>query len=273
MPQTILITGASSGIGKATAQFFHQRGWQVAATMRKPELETELIPDERMVLLPLDVENPESINAATVQAIATFGRIDVWVNNAGYGALGPMEAGSREQIFRQFNVNYFGLVDCIKAILPHFKQNQGGVLINISSVGGLLTVPTFTVYNSSKFAVEGLAEGLWYELAPFGIKVKLIEPGGVSTDFTGRSLDLWDISALPEYQPLMDKVASKFTDPSYTKNFAAPVEVAKVIFQAATDGSDRLRYLVGRDAKMFWGIRSWLGYRFQMGQLKKFFGL
>lgn len=273
MKKTIVITGASSGIGKATAQFFLEKGWNVVATMRKPEAETELKASDSLRLVALDVESEASIKNAVSESIKAFGKIDVWLNNAGYGAFGPIEAGTKAQVQRQFDVNFFGVIECIKGILPHFKANKSGVIINVSSVGGLMTLPTFGVYNASKFALEGLSEGLWYEVEPFGIKVKLVEPGGVKTDFTGRSMDEWDYSAFPEYKPLMEKATERFKNPSYTKNFSVPVEVAEVIYKAATDNSDTLRYLSGKDAKMFWGLRRWMGYKFQMKQVKQYFGL
>ncbi len=273
MKKTIVITGASSGIGKSTAQYFEQKGWNVAATMRKPENEKELKETTSLRLIALDVENPDSIKRALDESVKAFGKIDVWLNNAGYGAFGPLEAGSREQIQRQFDVNFFGLIDCIKTIVPHFKQNKAGTIINVTSIGGLLTVPTFSVYNASKFALEGLSEGLWYELKPFGIRVKVIEPGGVKTDFSGRSLDQWDSSNFPEYKPLTDVMLSRFSNADYTKNFSSPELVSEVVFKAATDDNDTLRYLAGKDAKLLWGMRRWMGYKFQMKQLQKFFGI
>jgi NAD(P)-dependent dehydrogenase (short-subunit alcohol dehydrogenase family) len=266
--KTIVITGASSGIGKATARLFAKRGWNVVAAMRQPGAEKELVEGERLKLMPIDVQDPASIRAAVAAAVAAFSTIDVWLNNAGYGAFGPVEAGSRAQIQRQFDVNVFGLVECVQAIAPHFRANRSGVLINVSSAGGLLTFPGFSVYNSSKFALEGLSEGLWYELGAFGIKVKLIEP---KTDFGGRSLDVWDLSNLPAYIPLMEKVRA--ARERFTSNPSAPELVAATIFKAATDPSDRLRYLVGSDAKQAWRIRRWLGYRAQMRIVRRLFRL
>jgi NAD(P)-dependent dehydrogenase (short-subunit alcohol dehydrogenase family) len=269
--KTIVITGASSGIGKATARLFAQRGWNVVAAMRQPGAETELVEGERLKLLPIDVQDPASVRAAVAAAVAAFSTIDVWLNNAGYGAFGPVEAGSRAQIQRQFDVNVFGLIECVQAIAPHFRANRAGVLINVSSTGGLLTSPGFSVYNSSKFALEGLSEGLWYELGAFGIKVKLIEPGVIKTDFGGRSLDVWDLSNLPDYTSLMERVRA--ARERFTRNPSAPELVAATIFKAAHDRSDRLRYLVGADARQAWRIRRWLGYRAQMRVVRKLFGL
>lgn len=273
MSKTIFITGTSSGIGKATAHYFHQKGWNVIATMRKPENEKDLKEDSRLKILSLDVENKESISKAIAQGISHFGNIDILLNNAGYGAYGPLEAGTDEEIRRQYDVNFFGVIDCIKAILPHFKKNKSGMIINITSVGGLMTLPLFGVYNSSKFALEGLSEGLWYDLKPLGITVKVVEPGGIKTDFAGRSMGMFDITNFPEYKQYSKTIVEKFTDPQYTKNFGTPEMVAGVIYDAATDGSDTLRYLAGKDAKQFWFARRWFGYKFQMKQVLKYFKL
>jgi NAD(P)-dependent dehydrogenase (short-subunit alcohol dehydrogenase family) len=189
--KTIVITGASSGIGKATARLFLSKGWNVVATMRNPAIERDLAEQARLKLLALDVQDPESPKAAVAEAIEAFGGIDVWLNNAGYRAFGPVEAGKREQVERQFDVNVFGLIGCVQAVAPHFRQRRAGVLINVSSIGGIMTLPGYSVYHSSKFAVEGLSEGLWYELGTLGIKVKVIEPGAIKTDFGGRSMDAW----------------------------------------------------------------------------------
>ncbi len=273
MAKTILITGASSGIGKATATYFHQKGWNVLATMRKPENEKDLKEDSRLKILTLDVENKSSIQEAVQKGLAHFGTVDVLLNNAGYGAYGPLEAGSDAEIRRQYDVNFFGVIDCIKAILPHFKQNKGGTIINITSIGGLMTLPLFGVYNSSKFALEGLSEGLWYDLQPFGIKVKVVEPGGIKTDFSGRSMNMFDLSGFPEYDAFSKTIVEKFTNPEYSKNFGSPEMVAGVIFNAANDSSNTLRYLAGKDAKQFWFLRRWFGYEFQMKMVKKYFGI
>jgi len=273
MSKTILVTGSSSGIGKATVKYFHKEGWNVIATMRNPKDEKDLKEDARLKILALDVENKESIDTAIEQGIDHFKKIDVILNNAGYGAYGPLEAGADKEIRRQYDVNFFGVIDCIKAILPHFKQNKSGIIINITSIGGLMTLPLFGVYNSSKFALEGLSEGLWYDLAQFGILVKVVEPGGIKTDFAGRSLNMFDLGNFPEYQEYSKSIVEKFADPKYTEKFGTPEMVAEVIFKAATDGKNTLRYLAGKDAKQFWFARRWFGYKFQMAQVKKYFGM
>jgi NAD(P)-dependent dehydrogenase (short-subunit alcohol dehydrogenase family) len=269
--KTIVVTGASSGIGKATARLFADKGWNVVATMRNPAAEKDLVAGAKLKLVALDVQDPASVRAAVAAAIGAFDKIDVWLNNAGYGAFGPVEAGTRAQIQRQYDVNVFGLIECVQAVAPHFRANKTGVLINVSSIGGLMTIPGYGVYNSSKFAVEGLCEGLWYELGAFGIRVKLIEPGAIKTDFGGRSMDAWDISNLPDYGPFMDKVKS--TRDQFVKNSSTPELVAAVIFEAANDRSDRLRYLVGPDAKRMWPVRRWLGRGVQMKLVRRVFKL
>jgi NAD(P)-dependent dehydrogenase (short-subunit alcohol dehydrogenase family) len=269
--KTIVITGASSGIGKATARLFADRAWNVVATMRNPAAEKDLRETPKLKLVGLDVQDPVSVRAAVRASISAFGKIHVWLNNAGYGAFGPLEAGTREQIQRQFDVNLFGLIACVQAIAPHFRANKAGVLVNVSSIGGLMTVPSYSVYNASKFAVEGLSEGLWYELGGFGVKVKLIEPGAIKTDFGGRSMDAWDISNFPDYSAFMDKV--KAARANFVKNSSTPELVADVIYQAATDPSDTLRYLAGPDAKRLWPVRRWLGYKFQTWMVKRVFKL
>jgi short-subunit dehydrogenase len=208
---------------------------------------------------------------AVAAAIQAYGAIDVWLNNAGYGAFGPVEAGRRDEIERQFDVNVFGLIACVQAIAPHFRQRRAGVLINVSSIGGIMTVPAYAVYNATKFAVEGLSEGLWYELGTFGVKVKVIEPGAIKTDFGGRSQDVWDVSRVPEYGPFMDKV--NVTRAQYIQNSSTPELVAEVIHQAATDPSDRMRYIAGADARRLIPLRRLLGAGLTMRMIKQRFKL
>jgi NAD(P)-dependent dehydrogenase (short-subunit alcohol dehydrogenase family) len=260
--RTIVVTGASSGIGKATARFFEKEQWNVIAAMRDPSAEKDLVESDQLRIVQLDVQDPASVKTAVATALAAFGKIDVWVNNAGYGAYGPVEAASRAQIQRQYDVNVFGLIECVQAIAPHFRANRAGVLINVTSIGGLMTAPGYSIYNSSKFAVEGLSEGLWYELGSFGIKVKLIEPGVTSTNFGGRSMDVLNYSQLPDYATVMEKINAGRT--RLIKNRSAPELIAATIFAAANDPSDRLRYLAGPDAKRLGFLRRWLGYRTQM---------
>ena len=268
--KTIVITGASSGIGKAAARLFHEKGWNVVATMRRPEAETDLRPSERMKLAALDVQDAESPRKAVAEAIAAFGRIDVWLNNAGYGAFGPVEAGTREQIARQFDVNVFGLIACVQAVAPHFRERRSGTLINVSSVGGIIDAAGLQRLHATKFAVEGL----WKDCGTarqLRRERRLVEPGAIKTEFGGRSADVWDISRVPDYAGFMQKV--KATRETYTRNSSSPELVAEVIYAAAIDPSDRLRYLAGPDARRFVPLRRLLGAPTMMRMVRKRFGL
>lgn len=247
MRKTILITGASSGLGKETAKLFQMEGWNVIATMRKPESETELSSLENVLVTRLDVLDLDSVKKAVNESIQKFGRIDVLLNNAGYGAYGPLESFPRDKIIRQFNTNVIGLLDVTKALLPHFRENRSGTIINISSIGGKMAFPLGALYHGTKFAVEGISESLKYEVAAFGVRVKIVEPGAMTTDFTGRSLDFNNDETLTEYQPFIGKIMAAMQ--SLFQNASPTSIIAKVIYQAATDGSTQLRYIAGEDAE------------------------
>ncbi len=248
MSQTVLITGASSGIGKASATLFADRGWNVVATMRNPEDGADLAGRDNVLVTRLDLLDSESIGAAVAAGLERFGAIDVLLNNAGYGAYGPLEATPMEVIRRQFDVNLFGLVETIQTVLPAMRAQRSGVIVNVSSVGGRMTYPLGTLYHGSKWAVEGLSEALHYELATLGIRVKIVEPGGVNTDFGGRSFVFTHDAELPDYQPLVDMAAAAMQEGSASGN-QAPEEVAEVIFTAATDDTMQLRYISGDGAE------------------------
>jgi NAD(P)-dependent dehydrogenase (short-subunit alcohol dehydrogenase family) len=244
--KTVLITGASSGIGKATAQHFQAQGWNVIATMRSPQNETELTALDHVLVTRLDVTDQASIDAAVAEGLARFGAIDALVNNAGYGAYGPLEAFSIEGIRRQFDTNVIGLIATTKAVLPHMRAAKSGTIVNISSIGGKMTFPLGTLYHGTKFAVEGLSEALHYELEPFGVRVKIVEPGMIKTDFGGRSFDFQNDENLVEYQGTVAKVLEAFG--AVGGAASEPSLVAEVIWTAVTDGTDRLRYTAGDDA-------------------------
>ena len=271
MKQTILITGASSGIGKDTAKFFQSKNWNVVATMRNPENETELKGLENVLVTRLDVTDLDSIENAIRQGIQMFGKIDVLLNNAGYGAYGPLESFPRERILRQFNTNVMGLLDVTRAMLPHFRKNKGGLIINVSSMGGKITFPLGSLYHGTKFAVEGISESLRYEVEEFGGKVKIVEPGAIATDFAGRSFDFNHDEKLVEYNNIVGKITAAF--PSMVKNASHVSIVSKVIHEAATDGKNKLRYVAGKDAKLYGLLNSWFGYKFIVSMNRKFFKL
>jgi NAD(P)-dependent dehydrogenase (short-subunit alcohol dehydrogenase family) len=268
---TILITGASSGIGRATAKHFHTQGWNVVATMRAPDRETELSQLERVLVTRLDVQDTASIAAAVTAGLARFGRIDALLNNAGYGAYGPLEATPLETLRRQFDVNVLGVLATTKALLPHFRAQRAGTIVNVSSMGGRITFPLGTAYHGSKFAVEGLSEALHFELGPLGVRVKIIEPGAIKTDFAGRSFDFSNDATLAEYQPLVQTLFSALGP--MMANAAAPELVAEAIFHAVTDGTSQLRYEVGADAVQLLAGRRAADDATFLGGVKAQFGL
>lgn len=253
MNKTILITGASSGIGKETARYFVSKGWNVAATMRHPEKETELDKLERVKLYRLDVHDPNSIKAAIEQAIGDFGSIDVLLNNAGYAAVGIFESSTSADIEKQFNTNVFGVMEVTRAILPHFRQKKNGTIITVTSMGGLLTFPTYSLYHSTKWAVEGFMESLHFELRPLNIKVKCIEPGAIKTDFYERSMNVMHSDQFPEYQKYLDVCTLNIEKEALKA--PGPLVVAKKIFKAANSTSFKLRYPVGGQGPLLLFIR------------------
>ncbi|AQG78056.1 short-chain dehydrogenase [Spirosoma montaniterrae] len=243
MMKTVLITGTSSGIGKATVRYFAEQGWNVAATMRTPAKETELGQLPNVKLFRLDVMDSDSIRQAIADTRAAFGHIDVIVNNAGYGAVGPFEAATPEQVQRQFDTNVFGVMNVIREILPYFRQRRDGTIINVTSMGGLITFPIYSIYHGTKWAVEGFAEALSFEVRPFNIRIKNVEPGAIKTDFYDRSQDLLQKPGLTAYDGYV-----RITLANSQKAGAdapGPIVVAKTIFKAANDRSFRLRYVTG----------------------------
>ena len=221
--------------------------------MWTPTPQDELAQFERTLVARIDAQDAPSIRSAVDAGFARFGRIDTLVNDAGYGADGPLEATSPEKIRRQFDVNVLGLVATTQAVLPHFRGNRTGTIINVSSVGGRMAFPLGTLYHGTKFAVEGLSESVYYELGALGIRVKIVEPGGMTTDFGGRSLDFSNDTELKEYQPLVQKVLDVLGP--MMANGSAPERIAEVIYSAATDGTDRLRYEAGADAVQMLVVR------------------
>lgn len=240
---TILITGSSGGIGRETARLFQARGWNVVATMRSPEKGRDLAALDNVEVVRLDVTDPASISAAIQAGIDRFGSIDVLLNNAGYGVYAPLEAIPSRMIRDQFEVNVFGYLDVTQAILPHFRARRSGLIINVSSIGGVITFPMGTLYHGTKWAIEGLSEALSFELREIGVGVKLVQPGDVLTDF---KIDSPDSSGLPEYMPLVSRFMRHYAP--IKAEGSEPGVIAEVIYTAATDGEDRLRYPAGQDA-------------------------
>ncbi|CAM3993697.1 NADP-dependent 3-hydroxy acid dehydrogenase YdfG [Pedobacter westerhofensis] len=236
--KTVFITGTSSGIGKATTKLFASQGWHVIATMRKPENETELNQLENVTLLPLDVNDYEQINE-TVKSVTEKYDIDVVFNNAGYSLMGPLEGFTDEQIVQQIQTNLFGVVRITKAFIPYFRAKKRGLFLSTGSLAGLVAFPLGSMYDASKFAINGFNESLAYELAQFNIGVKLILPGLTATDLLDKS----PYVTYPGYEGLSDWFEKAFVIENATKS----TDIAEVVYEAATDGSSKLRYLCGAD--------------------------
>jgi NAD(P)-dependent dehydrogenase (short-subunit alcohol dehydrogenase family) len=258
MSKTIFITGTSSGLGKACAKYFAEQGWNVAATMRQPEKETELTQYKNIQIFKLDVTRLKEVRDATESAIATFGRIDVVVNNAGMGTYGALELAKEEDIDWQFAVNTRGPINIIRAFLPHFRKNGGGMFINVSSLVGLTTVvPLGSLYNMSKFALEGLTEGLYYELKPLNIDLRLIEPGG-STDNDFVSKIVWNRDraiSVRVYDALTEKVQHMMaTAPDTMKDNI--LDIVKIVAGLADRKSNKFRTVIGKTGNDLMAMRN-----------------
>jgi len=242
--QTIFITGASSGLGKATAKLFQAKGWKIIATMRNPEKEIELDQLENVTLLPLDVTDVKQVKE-TVQKAITIG-VDVVLNNAGYGLVGGFEAYPDEQITKQLDTNLLGVFRVSQPFVTYFRQqNKKGLFLTVTSAAGIAANPLASIYSATKFALEGWSEAMNYETDQFGIRFKTVAPGAMNTDYVGRSLAY---VANEAYTPLWDKMMSGFEDGSTNVVFSEPEQIAAIIYEAATDNKPQLRYLAGPDA-------------------------
>jgi short-subunit dehydrogenase len=234
--------GASTGIGRATVKLFQAKNWKVAATMRRPEENNDLQHIVDVECFRLDVTDIDSIESAITGTIEKFGRIDAVVNNAGYGVVGPFEATTLEQVQRQVDTNLIGLMNVCREIIPYFREQKRGHIVNIASVGGRMTFPLYSVYHATKWAVEGFSESLQHELYEFNIRVKIIEPGPIKSDFYDRSQVIAEKEGLHAYDHFVGKVL-----PNMQKAGAEAPDgtvVAQTIYDAVTDGSKRLRYPV-----------------------------
>jgi NAD(P)-dependent dehydrogenase (short-subunit alcohol dehydrogenase family) len=266
---TIFITGTSTGLGRAAVELFSARGWRVIATMRAPEKETELGDLPGVTLKRLDVTDPDAIVRVVAETLAEE-PVDVLFNNAGYGLAGPFEAATDEQIVQNITTNLLGVMRVTKEFIPHFRERGAGVILTTTSIGGKVTMPFNSVYHAAKFGAEGWSEGLAYELAPFGIRVKTLAPGGIRTDFGGRSLDQ---TAHPDYLEALIRATSRFRDPSRDSTRSSAEQVAQAAFDAVTDGTEQITYVVGQDAQEYMGMREQLGQSgFVSASTRLFFG-
>jgi NAD(P)-dependent dehydrogenase (short-subunit alcohol dehydrogenase family) len=223
--------------------------------MRRPK-EAPSFPDN-VLTTKLDVQDHDSIGAAIQEGIGRFGAIDAVVNNAGFGLFGPFETTPTEKVIEQFDVNVFGLMDVVRAILPHFRSRRSGHIVNVTSGAGVFGLPFISLYSASKFAVEGFSESLSHEVLPFGIRVKLVEPGGVmSTKFGVRSgIEAGAVPTISDYEPVVASANKVFAAIAVSRSGGTSEEVADVIFEATNDDSDRLRYVATE------GIKAWVNAR------------
>ncbi|MEM9175632.1 MAG: SDR family oxidoreductase [Myxococcota bacterium] len=252
---TVLITGCSTGIGRLAAETFHAKGWNVVATMRRPEMGKDLA-ERGLVVERLDVTEPDEITRALAATCERFGAIDVLVNNAGYGGHALLEQSSDRMIRDMYETNVFGVMKTCRAVLPIMRRQQGGRIINVTSMAGLMALPTDSVYTSTKYAVEGLTEGLALEVKPLGILAKTVAPGAYMTTAFGANNDNEDIEAGdPELAAYAAKLRAHLMSVVSSEGGATadPQEVADVIYRCATEDMP-VHNPVGADAQMLMGL-------------------
>jgi NAD(P)-dependent dehydrogenase (short-subunit alcohol dehydrogenase family) len=246
MNQTVLITGTSSGYGKATAELFLDRGWNVVATMRQPKPDIFGSQSDHLKVLPLDVTNSGSVGKAIAEAIFTFGAIDVLVNNAGIGVVGAFEATPISTVREVFETNTFGVMAMTHAVLPLFRERRRGVVVNVTSSVTLARMPLAAAYTASKAAIEGFTGSLAFEAEWFNVRVKLVEPGyAPSTRFTSNGTSRMD-GLIPEaYAPFAEPIFAAFAQPAAVTTES---DVAEAVWRAANDTTGQLRFPAGADA-------------------------
>lgn len=251
-----IVTGSSSGIGYATSLLLARNRFHTYATMRNIEKSAdiqEIANKERLPLqvMQLDVNNDASIRNSIEKVESENERIDVLVNNAGYGLVGTFEDLSVEEVKSQFETNFFGVIRLTQQVLPIMRKQKSGTIVNVSSGAGRIGFPAMSAYVSSKFALEGLSESMSYELEPFGIKVVIIEPGVIRTNFKKNSVmskKSLDNSSISPYSSIIQKIDSSIS--SMVEHATPPEEVAKAILHAVISNNPKLRYLVGNDMIM-----------------------
>ncbi|MFY7990702.1 MAG: oxidoreductase [Fluviicola sp.] len=259
MKKVAIITGASSGMGKSAAGFLHEQGYIVYGLARRVA-EMQDLEAKGMKTLEMDITNEESIAAAVDTILKQEGRIDVLINNAGYGSYGAVEDISIEEAKRQFEVNLFGMARITQLVLPAMRKQQSGRIVNISSMGGKIYTPFGAWYHATKHAVEGWSDCLRLELKPFGIDVVIVEPGGIKTPWgTIASDNLRKNSGKGPYAEFANKVATT-TEKLYSGSQLTSVDVlGKVIAKAASTARPKRRYVKGYMAKPALFIRKWFG--------------
>jgi NAD(P)-dependent dehydrogenase (short-subunit alcohol dehydrogenase family) len=270
MTSTVLITGASSGFGQASAALFLARGWNVIATMRspKPSLFEE---SNRLLVTALDVTDSASIANALAEGIARFGQIDVVVNNAGIGLFGAAEATPDEVIRDVFATNTFGVMAVTRAIIPHMRERGSGTIVNVTSSAAIAPMPLVAAYTASKCATEGFSESLVYELGTVGVRVKIVEPGlAPSTSFAANSGERMAGLVPAAYADYAGRYLKSMQE--YPLTYTVAEDVATAVYAAATDGSDRLRYPAGPDSVQMAKLRRSLPEQAFMARVREMFG-
>lgn len=254
--KTVLVTGASNGIGKETAILFASKGWNVAATMRNPEYLSMFTDYQNITSYLLDVKDKHMIKACIGEVIRDSGKIDVIVNNAGIYTTNPLETSSEDMIDDVIKTNIKGVIHTTKTILEHFREHKSGTIINVSSIAGRVTFPFQSVYHTSKWAIEGFSESLYYELKPLGIRVKVMEPGMVRTNIYHSVLDLPFDKYPNDYYSRFKKWHAYLIN-NY-KNGYSPKLDAETIYRAANDNSRKLRYTSDFTTRSVFFLRSLL---------------
>ncbi|HEY1951788.1 MAG TPA: oxidoreductase [Gemmatimonadaceae bacterium] len=242
------VTGCSTGFGRELAKMLLERGYRTVVTARDPAKAEDIAGgfEDRALVLELDVTDPIEIDAAVNSAEKHFGRIDVLVNNAGIGYFGAVEESDERDVRRMFEINFFGLANMTRAVLPIMRRQRAGHIVNISSIGGLRSFPTLAFYNATKYAVEGFSEALSIEVAPLGIKVTIVEPSGFRTDWAGRS-------AAESKVRIADYAATAGQNLENLRGYSGkqpgdPVRAAAAIIDAVESRDPPLRLLLGKAA-------------------------
>ena len=257
MTKVAVVTGSSSGMGYETSLILARNGFHTYATVRKLEEEgpnqiSDIAKNENLPLqvIQLDVNDDKSVTEGVERITNDKDRIDVAINNAGYDLMGALEETSMEEIKGQFETNFFGAVRVMQAVIPMMRKQGGGIIVNVTSLGGRISFPLNSPYHATKFALEGLSESIQYELEPLGIKVIVIEPGGVGSNFL-RNLKWASKTSDPlnsQYSSMRGSLSEYFNQ--WAQNLIHPSEVAKVILRAVTAENPDFRYVVGKDAEM-----------------------
>ena len=240
MSQTVLVTGASSGIGQATAQLLAERGFNVFGTARKPAATSS----SNVTMVALDVRSDDSVKACVQQVQSQAGRIDVLVNNAGYALMSAAEETSIDEAKAQLETNFFGAVRMVNAVLPAMRKAGAGKIINIGSLAGITAIPFGAFYTASKFAIDGYSEALWHEVRPFGITVTVLEPGFIHTKIGETTQTA--ATRLAPYDGVRQRVQAALA--RQVEHGIAPEKVAATVLRAIESRNPKLRYRVGTDA-------------------------